>query len=216
MAYRGQNFVDWADSISDSILKEKGQNKHRDHFFPALINSMELHVGVEVGVDKGQFSNHLLNNTNMNILYCVVSWIDDFGSNYRPDFFDPNGGNRRQEAEENLSDFIPERCALIQDYSINASQSFEDSSIDFCYIDGDHSLEGIFNDIYTWIHKVRVGGIMAGHDYKDGPKSGMPDYSGNQLDYKIKTVVDNFCQPYGYKLNIVGGRILSWWFIKSE
>ena len=97
-----------------------------------------------------------------------------------------------------------------------ASKQIYDDKLDFCYIDGDHSLEGIFTDLKCWITKTKIGGIMAGHDYKDGPRSGMKDYFGGQLDYKIKTVVDNFCQQYGYPLRVVGGRILSWWFIKNH
>jgi hypothetical protein len=62
---------------------------------------------------------------------------------------------------------------------------------------------------------VRTGGVIAGHDYKDGPKSGMKDYWGNHLDYKIETVVDYYGARYGYKVNSVGGRILSWWFVKA-
>jgi hypothetical protein len=43
----------------------------------------------------------------------------------------------------------------------------------------------------------------------------MKDYFGEQLPYRVKTVVDNFCQQYGFKLKSVGGRILSFWFVKN-
>jgi predicted O-methyltransferase YrrM len=38
-------------------------------------------------------------------------------------------------------------------------------SIDFLFIDGDHSYEGCLNDIRSWIGKVRPGGTVAFHDY---------------------------------------------------
>jgi hypothetical protein len=44
------------------------------------------------------------------------------------------------------------------------------------------------------------------------PNSGIKDYWGEQLPYAVTEVVTYYCRRYGYKLNVVGGRILSWWF----
>jgi hypothetical protein len=38
--------------------------------------------------------------------------------------------------------------------------------LDFVYIDGDHSYEGVLRDIHAWTPHVRKGGIIAGHDYR--------------------------------------------------
>ena len=108
------------------------------------------------------------------------------------------------------------RVIMIKNTSIGAANTITDNTLDFCYIDGDHSLFGIYDDIHIWAPKVKIGGIIAGHDYKDGPKSGIKDFFGNQLDYKIKTVIDNYCLKNGHKLNIIGGRILNWWFVKNR
>lgn len=213
--YRNQDLIERADNIAKGILEEKRSNHHRDHFFPKMIDAMQLKVGAEIGVDKGGFSKHLLTNSGMSMLFCVDPWIDNFGSDHKPGYYDPNGTNRQTEAEKELQEFIPNRCTLMKGFSAEVVGNFEDDSLDFCYIDGNHSLEGIYTDVYSWIHKVKEGGILSGHDYKDGPNSGMTDYWGNQLDYKVKTVVDNFCLQYGFKLNFVGGRILSWWFVKQ-
>ena len=213
--YKNQKLVDYVDTISKQILEAKHSNHHRDKFFPLLIDAMQLNIGAEIGVDKGGFSQHLLAKSKLSMLYCIDPWIDNFGSDHDPEYFDPNGQNRQADATKALAEFIPTRCTLMKGFSAEVVNRFEDNSLDFCYIDGDHSLEGIYTDIYSWIHKVKRGGILAGHDYKDGPKSGMPDYWGGQLPYKIKTVVDNFSDQYGFKLNVVGGRILSWYFVKN-
>jgi len=212
--YRRPDLVELTDSTADAILKGKNSNHHRDKFFPMMIDALRLKVGAEIGVDKGLFSEHLLSKSTLYKLYCIDPWIDNFGSDYKPNEYDPNGSNRMKEAMERLASY-KDRIVPIRDFSVNAAKQIENNCLDFCYIDGDHSLEGIYTDIYTWIKKVRTGGIIAGHDYKDGPGSGMKNYWGEQLPYKIKTVVDNFCEQYGFKLNIVGGRILSWWFVKN-
>lgn len=212
--YREQDMVNKVDEIAKSILEKKGSNRYRDKFFPLIIDELDFKVAAEVGVDRGGFSKHLLDNSNLQKLFCIDCWMDNFGSEYRPGEYDPVGENRMKEAMANLSAHN-EKTEFIRSFSLDASNEIEDNSLDFCYIDGDHSLEGIYTDIYTWIHKVKKGGILAGHDYKNGGDSGIQDYWGNQLPYLIKTVVDNFGSQYGFKINAVGGRILSWWFLKT-
>lgn len=45
------------------------------------------------------------------------------------------------------------------------SNLFEDNSIATIFIDGDHSFEGIKKDLNNWYSKIKVGGIISGHDY---------------------------------------------------
>ena len=57
---------------------------------------------------------------------------------------------------------------IIVDTSINASKQFEKESIDFVFIDGDHSYESVKNDIKYWEPKVKENGLIIGHDYNWG------------------------------------------------
>lgn len=49
--------------------------------------------------------------------------------------------------------------------SVHAAKFFDAHSIDFCFIDGDHSYEAVSEDLRLWYPKVRPGCIIAGHDY---------------------------------------------------
>lgn len=49
--------------------------------------------------------------------------------------------------------------------SERAARLFEDNSVDFIFIDGDHSTEGVILDINTWLPKMKKYSVMAGHDY---------------------------------------------------
>ena len=53
--------------------------KKRDDFVK-LINDMSLKKGVEVGVAKGEFSEYLLKNSNLDILYSIDAWSNDLES----------------------------------------------------------------------------------------------------------------------------------------
>jgi hypothetical protein len=48
--------------------------------------------------------------------------------------------------------------------SEEASKTFEDKSLDFVFIDADHSFPCINADLTNWLPKVKPGGTIAGHD----------------------------------------------------
>ena len=54
----------------------------------------------------------------------------------------------------------------IKEHSNIAPQRFEDRSIDFVFIDADHTYEAVKSDIIAWLPKIRPGGIISGHDYE--------------------------------------------------
>lgn len=53
---------------------------------------------------------------------------------------------------------------VIESDSAEAANQFADGSVDFCFIDADHSYEGVKRDIAAWFPKMKVGGVIAGHD----------------------------------------------------
>jgi len=214
--YVNQELIDKMDAVAGEILSGKNHMYIREKFFGAMIDEMGYKTGVEIGVDVGEFSNKLLSTCSMQKLYGVDFWPNDFGSDYREGFFDKSGENRYLKCQDQLKTFIDGgRCELIKATSLEAANKFEDNSLDFVYIDGDHSLEVLF-DIYAWINKVKLGGILSGHDWKNGPKSGISDYFGNQLDYEIQRCTEYFARRYGYPLRAVGGIVKSWWFVKNR
>ena len=48
---------------------------------------------------------------------------------------------------------------------MEAVKDFKPESIDFVYIDGDHSFETVYEDLTEWSKIVKKGGIVSGHDY---------------------------------------------------
>lgn len=153
---------------------------------PRLLNSLGLvGEGVEVGVKEGEFSECLLRGWNGRRLISVDPW--DIGC-------DPNGdhGEAGQAAldalyartRERLGRF-GERSRIVREPSVVAAASFAERSLDFVYIDAAHDIESVREDIAAWYPRVRPGGILAGHDYLDGPLGGMT--------CGVKSAVDEFC-----------------------
>lgn len=76
---------------------------------------------------------------------------------------------------------------VIKDSSHEASKLFNNGSIDYLMIDGDHSYEGVKQDIEDYFYKVRPGGIISGDDYRafDGVRRAVDEFFGGA---EIKTV----------------------------
>ena len=52
-----------------------------------------------------------------------------------------------------------------------ASTQYNNNSLDFVFIDADHSYEAVKNDILHWYPKVKVNGMIGGHDEMHEPVS---------------------------------------------
>lgn len=62
--------------------------------------------------------------------------------------------------------------------SLKASELYEDESLDFVFIDGDHRAESVYADLKAWWPKIKPGGLLAGHDYNNnGPRQGVERFA---------------------------------------
>jgi predicted O-methyltransferase YrrM len=49
--------------------------------------------------------------------------------------------------------------------SLEASNLYEDESLDFVFLDASHKYDDLQADLKAWLPKVKNNGILAGHDY---------------------------------------------------
>jgi predicted O-methyltransferase YrrM len=76
----------------------------------------------------------------------------------------------------------------LQGDSARLFSHFDDYSIDCIFIDGDHSYQRCFDDILHWHPKLKVDGLMIGHDATPGSevRQAVHDYCvTRQLSYSI-------------------------------
>jgi SAM-dependent methyltransferase len=96
-------------------------------------------------------------------LYCVDPWIPY--PRY-VEMCDQQGIDEYNGAFEAAKTRLSgKNVEFIRKFSMDAVKDFEDNSLDFVYIDGNHSFEYAIADIAEWERKVKPGGIVAGHDY---------------------------------------------------
>jgi hypothetical protein len=116
-------------------------------------------AGAEIGVDRGRFSEYMLSVIPGLHLYCVDPW-----------HWRLRGESRYQSTVARLASYS---ATIIRKTSVEASLDIPDESLDFVYIDGDHTFDFVMTDIILWSRKVRYGGIVAGHDLYSFTRAGV-------------------------------------------
>lgn len=109
---------------------------------------------VEVGVYKGcSFSFLVIESINSKKNFDIVA-VDAF----------PWDG-LKESFLENMKPLEGHYRLLAGGDSFDRANDFEDESIDFCFIDANHTYEFVKKDILAYLPKMKKGGIISGHDY---------------------------------------------------
>ena len=58
-----------------------------------------------------------------------------------------------------------DRVSLLKEDSIEAASRFEDGSVDFLYVDTEHTYTRVNRELDAWADKVKKGGLIAGDDF---------------------------------------------------
>jgi len=152
--------------------------KHKSESIALNVLKTVSVTGVEVGVHRGQLSRTLFKLIPGLKLYMVDIWSDE---SY-PDNDDTAAAEKfrdlyRKKWRENMEtarkNVAGKNAVLIRADSITGAREFEDGSLDFVFIDADHSYEAVKADIATWMPKIRKGGLISGHDYEPKGKFGV-------------------------------------------
>ena len=147
----------------------------------ALLNEIycERKVGVEIGVHMGDLSWRLLGSNRNIFLYLVDPWEEcSQDSSYATTEDHINRYTQAQHDEAmrqamNNVELFKGQFKVLRMTSQEAAPEFPDESLDFVFIDGDHSYEGCADDIRLWYPKLKDGGLLSGHDYRDGRNYGV-------------------------------------------
>jgi hypothetical protein len=118
--------------------------------------------GAELGVFKGQTFLHLLRTCPDLIMIGVDLWADQPDTPGQEDKIGRDFAgflaSIKQQTEGN------DHAVIIQDWTVAAAGLVNDASLDFVFVDADHSAEAVRADILAWMPKLKPQGRMLGHD----------------------------------------------------
>jgi hypothetical protein len=168
------------------VVGEKPRQPYRVDFrrtkLPGLFAELGFKEGAEIGVEEGLFSEELCQAIPGLRLHCVDPWIAYSG--YRNHVSQAKLDGFYNTTVERLKHYD---CNIIREFSMDAVHEFENKSLDFVFIDGNHDYQNVVNDISEWSKKVRKGGVVSGHDYYK-PK--------NQCFSHVPYAVDGYVRSY--------------------
>lgn len=164
-------------------IKEKGNpfeipDCSRDDL-PGFFKELGFTTGVEIGVQWGEnLEKYCKAGLNMYGIDPFLSYPDHRVTNYIEVLY--------PEALKKFS--VYPNCRIIRKMSMDALEDFPKRSLDFVYIDGNHTFGYAAMDLMKWTDKVKRGGIVAGHDYFC--------YKGDRKNRFVGPVVDAFVKAY--------------------
>lgn len=146
----------------------KGADKDSAHHLVLqnLILNYRSRRIVEIGVYKGKTMRRIMRTAH--IASEIDQWfaVDPWQAN--AELYPGHGGPETWDRlYRGVCKYMPWFPALrvIRMRSIEAAGLFLQESMDFVYIDGDHSADAVEADIRAWVSKVKKGGIIGGHDF---------------------------------------------------
>ena len=171
------------------------------HFRPAVLQLVlrQNLIGCEIGVDKGINSYNILNSLNIEKLYLIDPYYpqsEEFNEDKERFYIAGDILRPAYEQARNILNKFEDKIEWIIKPTEEVDE-IADFSLDFVYIDGDHSYESVLKDISWAIDKVKDKGIIGGHDFHE-------DHTG-----VIKAVLDTFGRNRIYTIN------RDWWIIQN-
>ena len=134
-----------------------------------IVAAIEAQTVAEIGVWKGDFAKEILDQCpNVNKYYMVDPWanLPDWNKpfNVKAEVFDEIYAEAMGKTE-----FASHKRVVLRGRTKEIIDKIPDESLDFAYIDGDHTLRGITIDLIRLLPKIKEGGIIGGDDFSNNP-----------------------------------------------
>jgi hypothetical protein len=153
--------------LTEARLRELfARSATREDGWVSFLNAVRARDLVEIGVYRGEFAARLLRDCQaISTYYLVDPWrhLDDWEkpANQPDDVFQ----QLFQEALDGTSPYAEKRVVL-RGRTSEVIDQIPDASLDFAYIDGDHTLRGITIDLVKVYAKIRDEGWIGGDDFR--------------------------------------------------
>ena len=131
----------------------------REVFLAEMANKHGWKIGAGIGVWFGQTFFYLLNHVEGLTLYGVDIWIPGDKFIHHAD----QEENKKEVYEK--AELFGGRGIILEMPSVEAAATIPNNSLDFVFIDADHSFDAVCADIEAWILKVKSGGFLTGHNW---------------------------------------------------
>jgi len=158
-------------------------------------------IAVEIGTLFGDNAENICDNLNVWKIYL----IDPYEENKRYLDLEPD---KDQEKLTKSEEVAHKKLELNHYWKLNWIKKYSDDALDdipqadFIYIDGEHSYKQTKKDMINYWDKLKVGGILAGHDI-----------TNSHDNHGVAQAFVEFCEEENLKPYISR---TDWWVIKGK
>jgi len=185
-----------------------GHRETRYEFGP-MMEARGGKVGAELGVKQGSFATATLEGwPSCEKYYLIDIWetqenyvdIANVPQQVQDKFYlETLGRTKKFEGKR----------VLLRNFTSDAVQYIPDSSLDYVYVDARHDYCGVMEDLTLYWPKLKIGGVMSGHDWKYANEVNGQDWSicgnGSVFPGAVRGAVEDFVRnTYGS----IGDRIV--------
>ena len=174
-----------------------------EHFYKTLGENWFTYPGLySMIVDRFPTNSHFVEVgtwKGMSVAYMAVEIINS-GKNIKFDCVDtwdfvPSQTEIPEDQFENLYETflnniepVKHQIKPVKALSWDGANYYTDESLDFIFIDAAHDYESVKKDINAWFPKLKIGGIIAGHDYTwcDDVKKAVHEFFGDKIIYETE------------------------------
>ncbi len=169
--------------------------ENRNDMLKYYSNTLSNPKILEIGVFKGEFLDFMVNNCN----FSSIDAVDLFEGITCSGNADGNNVVHYDVGKSYIE--LLEKYSKMSNINIHKSNSIvflqnqPDTTYDIIYIDGDHSYEGVKQDLIHSYKKIKNGGFIMGHDYEMNMQKARTSYN-----FGVKQAVDEFCKTYNQNI----------------
>ena len=180
-------------------MKKSGLRKSAQYVTEHTQHSIMM---AEIGVCTGVNALAMLKSMKIKMLYLIDPYIpysDGSKVKYTKNFQDT-------AYAKTFTRLIPfhREVTFIKQSSAFSVRLFPKELFDYVYIDGNHSYGAVLEDCNLWWRTVKMGGVLAGHDY-----------SASYFNVEVKKAVDEFSVKHNLKVQLFD-KSDDWMIIKNN
>lgn len=139
-----------------------------------VLDSFPKHaIGAEFGVFRGKFSAEILETCMPKKLYLIDPWINFEDPLYENTWYHADSSNDMEDVFQKVSrrfrtQIDDGKVEILRGKTNEVADQIPDGSLDYVYIDGDHSYEGVKTDLALAMQKTKEDAVIAIDDYYIG------------------------------------------------
>jgi Methyltransferase domain len=159
--------------LIDDSLSAAG---NRFDFWVEFINATRAHNIAEIGIFRGDYAENMLRScVHIEKYYMLDPWRNldawDKPANTSNETFEL----LMQKGLERTA-FASNKRIVLRGKTTEVIDEIPDDSLDFAYIDGDHTLKGITIDLIRVFPKVKTNGFIGGDDFCHDKLQHFPEF----------------------------------------